>query len=411
MPGLDALHDARVKVAWLAGRRVAVLSVALGWVACSAPGEGGGVFGGETLTEVEPADTAPDTSVPDSAPEVALDTALPETVPEVVADTSVPDTTAEVVPDTTPDTTVDTTPADTAPELPEVVSDTCAYHTDCYPERVCARWTTTGELRCSEPCAGSSDCAPGQICSKLPGSVQVGYCQDALAGLADGAACSDDRDCRSGLCANFMCSPLCLDEAHCATPGTTCYPSGDLAIGLITSVCGGNAPGSVALGQACTTDGFGYDSAVCASGHCDLLSFDAPVCAPICKSEADCSPAQECNMVLFAPIERPDAVPYDPAFTQKTHDAVSACYSPLGSGALPEGSPCTSRGDCRSNKCLALLPGSNQTYCTSFCTSDAQCPATMACKLEALTLSSEWLAAAGTQAPGSWSFVRVCKFK
>ena len=54
-----------MKVAWLAGRRVAVLSVALGWVACSAPGEGGGVFGGETLTEVEPADTAPDTSVPD----------------------------------------------------------------------------------------------------------------------------------------------------------------------------------------------------------------------------------------------------------------------------------------------------------------------------------------------------------
>jgi hypothetical protein len=35
----------------------------------------------------------------------------------------------------------------------------------------------------------------------------------------------------------------------------------------------------------------------------------------------------------------------------------------------------------------------------------------MACKLEALNLSSEWLAAAGNQAPGSWTFVRICKFR
>lgn len=377
------------------------------------------MFGGETRAEIDA--EPPDTAMPDVAPEVVPDTAPPDTGPEVTPDTATPDTVTpdtvtpdtspEVVPDTTAETVVDTTPADTSPELPEVASDACTYHTDCYPERLCGRWFKTGELRCSEPCAGDSDCAPGQICSKVPGSIQVGYCQDAPGGAVNGVACTQDSQCRSRLCADGACAALCLDEAHCATPGMTCHPSGDLSIGLVTSVCSADPAQVIANGQECTLDGFNYDGAACASGHCDLLSFTFNACAPVCKSEADCAPAQECNLVLFSPVERPDAVPFDPAFTQKTHDAVAACYTPLGSGTLPEGSACASRGDCRSNKCLPLLPGSNQSYCTSFCTTDAQCPANMACKLEALTLSSEWLAAAGTQAPGSWTFVRVCKFR
>jgi hypothetical protein len=35
----------------------------------------------------------------------------------------------------------------------------------------------------------------------------------------------------------------------------------------------------------------------------------------------------------------------------------------------------------------------------------------MACKLEVLNLASEWLYAAGTQATGAYTFVRVCKFR
>jgi len=387
--------------------------VALLLLGCSDPGEGGGAF----------VDTGPDVDTRDAVlfPDLiddlpletvdTLDTTPPETQVDVEVETQAIDTQPEIA-DTTPVETVDTAVPETVDTTqPETVSSACTYQTDCYPERLCGRWVTTGALRCSDPCAGDADCATGQICSKVPGSIQVGFCQDAPAGLGIGAGCTTDDQCRSRLCGDGACAALCLDEAHCATPGMTCHPSGDLSIGLVTSVCAADAAQTIANGQVCSPDGFNFDGAYCASGHCDLLNFDASVCAPVCKSESDCAPAQECNIVLYSPTERPDAVPYDPAFTQKTHDAVSACYSPAGSGTLPEGSVCATRGQCRSNKCLALLPDSNQSYCTSFCTSDAQCPLNMACKLEALNMSSEWLAAAGNQAPGAWSFVRICKFR
>ena len=395
MPLRERRHNGAVRVAaWW----VIVMS---GASACSEPGHGGGAFG-DTMGDVDTRDAVffPET---DDATDVAetVDTALPETV-----DTALPETVDTALPETV-DTveTLDTTPAET------VQAGACTYHTDCYPERVCGRWFKDGSLRCSDPCAGDTDCGAGQICSKVPGSIQVGYCQDGPPGLTNGEPCSFDADCRSRLCADNMCVPLCLDEAHCAQPGMTCHPSGDLAIGWVTSVCAPDPANAIALGQECTPDGLNYDGGYCASGHCDLLSLTSNVCAPVCKSESDCAPALECNIVIGAEVEAADAVPYDPLFTQKTHDAVSACYSPLTSGSFADGTPCSERGQCRSNKCLPLLPDSNQTYCTGFCTKDAQCPANMACKLEVLNLSSEWLAAAGTSAPGSWSFVRVCKFR
>lgn len=402
-------------------KRIAAALSIVALAGCGEPGEGGGVFA-DTAGDLDTSDAVlfPEL-IDDSTPLPETETQAPETetqLPET--ETQAPETEpvdtapADTIPaDTAPP---DTTPADTGPELVDTAPDTltpstCTYHTDCYPERLCGRWETSGELRCSEPCSGENDCAVGQICSKVPGSVQVGYCQDAPAGLGHGSPCTADHECRSRLCSNFMCTPLCLDEAQCAQPGLTCALTGDLAQGLVTSVCTPDSAQTIGNGQLCSPDGFTFDSSYCASGHCDLLNFDASVCAPICKSEADCAPAQECNIVIFSPVERADAVPYDPRFTLKTHDAAAGCYTPAQSGTLPDGSECTSRGQCRSNKCLPLDPQTSQTYCTGFCTSDAQCPGNMACKLEALTLSSEWLAAAGNQAPGSWTFVRVCKFR
>jgi len=374
-------------------------------VACSGPGSGGR-FPLDTRGDGLDAILFPDLPETSQVPETAVDTALDPGAPPA---------------DTAPADTADTAPADTV--TPEVVVDAdsddalphtgaCTYHTDCYPERVCARWETTGQLRCSDPCAGDADCGAGHICSKVPGSVQVGFCQDAAPGLAPGAPCTLDAACRSHLCVDDACADLCLDEAHCLPPGRTCRPVGDLAQGLLASACAQDPTGSIALGGSCTLDGFNYAASLCASGHCDLLAPvpGAAVCLPICKAESDCAPAEECNLVLFAEAERADAVPYDPAFTQRTHDAIAACYTPANFGTLPDGHTCTSRGECRSNKCLPFLPGSNQGYCTSFCVFDAHCPSAMACKLEALTRASEWLAADGHQAPGSWTFVRVCKF-
>lgn len=290
----------------------------------------------------------------------------------------------------------------------------CTYHTDCYPERVCARWETTGVLRCSDPCAGASDCGAGQICSKVPGSAQVGFCQDTPDGLVDGAACTDEIECQSRICSDGRCAPLCLDEAHCDTPGRTCHPVGDLSIGLISAACDPDPAGTRSIGQVCSLDGgLSFDGSVCTSGHCDLLAPVAQTtnCAPLCKTDFDCSPSQECNLVLGTNTERAEAVAYDPLFTQKTRDTLTACYTRSGTGNAATGTQCTQRSQCRSNKCLGLIPNDARTFCTSFCTTDAQCPANMACKLEVLNLASEWLYAAGTQATGAYTFVRVCKFR
>jgi hypothetical protein len=249
--------------------RVVIASVVILGLGCSEPGSGGGVFADtsgdgddteapspEVMEDSAPPETetlAPETNLEDTAPaetEPPLDTTPADTAP---ADTEPADT---VVADTAPgpDTQDAQAPVDTAPEATDTAgSGLCSYQTDCYPKRLCGRWAKTGELRCSDPCAGDSDCAAGQICSKVPGSLQVGYCQEAPAGQANGAPCASDGECRSRLCADGACAALCLDEAHCATPGMTCHLSGDLAIGLLTSVCSPDQAQSIGNGQLCSS--------------------------------------------------------------------------------------------------------------------------------------------------------------
>jgi hypothetical protein len=50
-------------------------------------------------------------------------------------------------------------------------------------------------------------------------------------------------------------------------------------------------------------------------------------------------------------------------------------------------------------------------YCTGYCRTDADCPATMRCKQEGITLASGFLQAAGQALPGAHTFVRICKLK
>jgi hypothetical protein len=290
----------------------------------------------------------------------------------------------------------------------------CSYHTECYPERVCGLWVKDAKSYCSNPCAGDSDCGPGQICTKVPGSVQVGYCQDTPPGGGYGAACTEDYQCANGICADGICAPLCLDETHCIAPNMTCHPVGDLARGLLTTTCTIDAGGTLGLGAMCTADQQSFDPMYCASGHCDLMALTNPsaVCAPICKSESDCPGALECNIVLYGDRDRADSIAYDPQFTAKTRDALSACFTPeVPGGTLGDGAVCTQKAQCRSNKCLPLIPGNNQPYCTSFCATDAQCPANMACKLDVVNMVSDWLVAAGNATHSAYSLVRICKFR
>lgn len=293
----------------------------------------------------------------------------------------------------------------------------CATHVDCYPERVCARWATTGALACSTPCSGPAGCEPGQICSKLPGSAQVGFCQPEPPGAPDASPCLADSDCASGLCASGACRPLCLHEAACDAPTHTCQPHGAIGHTRLAAACAPSPPSALALGAPCTQDYDLYSATLCATRHCDLMRFPSPdmPCAPLCRADLDCAPYQECGVVIYGAHPNPDSVPFHAQWTTAHVDALTACYTRPAAGASPPGTPCSAPSHCASHKCLHLIPDDPQRYCTAYCTLDAECPGGMQCKLDSTTLASAWLQAdhVVTQPPrlDAWSLVRVCKFE
>jgi hypothetical protein len=229
-----------------------------------------------------------------------------------------------------------------------------------------------------------------------------------------GQACGQNEECQSGICGG-TCLASCMNEVHCSGAGMTCFPTGDLGAGILMGACG--ADFGTLNGQTCESPpgSFNYDGAACSSGHCDLMSpFGLYNCAPLCRGEGDCGVGQECNMVILAPGSNPQSVPFDAQAQLPTHDAITACYSVTGgTGNLPLGSVCGAKSQCKSNKCLALVPGDNTQYCTGFCTHDEECPAGMACKPELINGVSDWLAGPySLQAnPTAYSLVRICKLQ
>ena len=60
---------------------------------------------------------------------------------------------------------------------------------------------------------------------------------------------------------------------------------------------------------------------------------------------------------------------------------------------------------------MALLPGSSTKFCTQLCSEDADCGAGTACKIEMLTISSDFLQNFGTIEADRWTYVRICKLQ
>ena len=286
----------------------------------------------------------------------------------------------------------------------------CTYHTDCYPQKVCGLWPATGELRCSTPCGDSTECAAGEICSHMPGSANVGYCRPMSApqGGVDGASCTDSSQCKSDGCADFLCVGMCQDQAHCAKIDHACHPAGESLVAGFNGVC---SPYSAYPAGKPTGAGCSGNAGTCQSGHCDL--WGSGQCTPLCTRDEECAIYQECNIVLRSEAAIQSSVPFDPAYTAKTYDAVLGCFArsyPNATGAT--GSLCSSPANCRSNKCLALLPApSTDQWCTNFCVDDADCPADMKCKQEAMSVVSPFLNQLGKSLPGVRTFVRICKWK
>ena len=102
---------------------------------------------------------------------------------------------------------------------------------------------------------------------------------------------------------------------------------------------------------------------------------------------------------------------YDPDFTQPLVDSFMGCFTPpAGLGTAADGETCSQSSDCQSGYCLAIVPGSDLTYCTRPCQVQGDCPTSMACRLRALSMYSEWLAAYDQANTQAWSMLWLCDF-
>ncbi len=282
----------------------------------------------------------------------------------------------------------------------------CQYHTDCYPDGWCAAQPGAG-TRCSRPCAGPADCHPGETCAHLPGSANLGYCRPATGAVPDGGACAHASDCAGGFCiGSGVCTSMCSSQKDCTAAGVTCQGAGDAS--LLLGACKPNSmtPALLPNGASCSS------AQQCQSGFCDLLA-PSPTCSPVCSTDDDCAQSQECNVTLYMSQQgSPDSVFFDPQFAQHTWDTLMSCTTrPPPAGNLPTGTSCQTPSQCRSNKCLPLVPGSPDKWCTTFCASDDDCPPTMQCKPEVTNLVDTWLNTFGKALPGGYTLVRVCKWK
>ena len=281
----------------------------------------------------------------------------------------------------------------------------CSLQMDCVdaPGTLCARWPIEGEAWCSRPCARSEDCAPGQVCYPVPGSAMVGFCATGPGGPASvAAACATDSDCRSGFCDadGLRCVDLCTGEGYqeerCPGPSATCTGVGDLAAGFTSQCLHDSLSGgpSLAIGQSCSTDGFTFDSGLCASGHCDLTYplVEGQLCAPLCGGKRDCPfDDQVCDLVLYSSTRVTTSIPFT-AQSNRTHDVLLGCYWSPSVGTRPIGMACSLPSDCYSGKCLPVDPDQpTRTYCTDYCASDAHCAVGLVCGFAELNLVSWWL--------------------
>lgn len=282
-----------------------------------------------TLADSEPSDSelpdslAPDTSAPDTA---VRDTGVRDTA---VPDTGVPDT---AVPDTSPRDTAVPDTRDSAPVDMGVDAPTCgvtgapccgAVAATCDTNAACASGTC---VAAAGACVRSSDCT-GTICAgpTLCGGKLCFTCSAAPGTVALGGACTSSSQCASGPCNRGRCTVPCAN-AITGNADCTALPNG-----------------------TCTATNYSYTSGgVTASGK---VGF----CARGCGRDADCPTGDYCR-----------------AYSNDVADRVDVVCGPPRPGATGEpGATCASDNDCKGGYCMGTLSGPK---CTSYCASSADCP-------------------------------------
>lgn len=160
---------------------------------------------------------------------------------------------------------------------PFLCLDSCAAPSDCRDGYQC--WSGA----CRPPCSDDMPCSDGGVCDG-------GVCRIDGGGLANGAACTQDAQCTSGVClaGRGICSIPCASEEECTSfPGFPgCGPA--TRAGVVGTYCvPGREFGSPA-GEPCMTD------RNCHSGSCV-----SGMCNEACTASAACEPGLECGTVAF----------------------------------------------------------------------------------------------------------------
>lgn len=155
-------------------------------------------------------------------------------------------------------------------------------------------WCNTGTNQCIETCQRDSDCASfgGQCWTYEQTGTTTEFdhlCFNAGTGGADGAACTTNANCISGVCNRYQntCGDHCCDDSDCAA-AENCGVY-DLDATTIVKLCAPRAgtAGTTPFGGTCTapTD---CDSEICAP--LDPANAMSPrQCSSTCCTDADCS--------------------------------------------------------------------------------------------------------------------------
>jgi hypothetical protein len=273
------------------------------------------------------------------------------------------------------------------------------------------------------PCEASSQCGIGETCYvRRTGTTIETYCRAPNAGGANqGSACASDTACRSNYCHDGRfrdhCAVPCQTNADCTTGGSLSYVCRETNIPLagggtdstkvcvladptpctsqdqciagatqcavvtntantgLETVCIPNQAGTLANGQACTTNSQ-CRGQLCYQGLCSSPCVredqcgGAQLCGPntvskdghtanlnvcetltTCTSSADCAAPRECNTLYLVSGE---IVPF--------------CGFPNATGGAL-GTSCTTDSQCRENLCLFF--SSNE--CSLACTQHSDC--------------------------------------
>ena len=206
-------------------------------------------------------------------------------------------------------------------------------------------------------CRADSNCGTTEVC--LHTGFNDSYCF---------ARCTKDSDCGSGTCfmegSEGVCLSNCSRDEDCpgdlacmTNPGTgskVCGPDMRGGVCFVNSDC--RASGFVCVGSAgygsgqkgtCTAD-CRTNQALCGKNTQCITDSGSSACLRACGDDLDCNPEQACSG--------------------------GACVTRTNNSPRPVGSACTATSQCEQGlDCATHEDGWTQGYCTTMCTSQAEC--------------------------------------